>query len=575
MRASIFRRPGCWLFPTTRTTSLSDSQGSAGSPSVRSMMPRITIPLTATSNELGMTRYGIWSRCLMGSNQRCVCTRVISLGAHLTLIEKGIRRRFLDVACGGSSSARRTPRGTNSPIVPARAILRGALVFPEVDSVTTLGVPPSGTGAQQPEIPSPSKFAGETVDFVLFPEAYISSSDNARIRLLSRLASGLRAPLLVGAVERRPDSTGRKADWQVLLFFDADGSYRRLYAKHSTSDAVAFESPDWEASAMLPIFELGSVSAGATICHDHYLGLLPRFLAKQGALVWVNPSFDNVIDIKWSSVLRLRAVENRFFALCTLHDSTMKRTRTHPFAFSPDGKELMARQVGYAATRRLSKCKEPGTIYVVDLDMSALGKPLDWSRIPWPKKPKTPRPNPPGKPVRTKMSAKRPAVYTVAGWQNVEPGQPAETDQGLVYVGVIREAAILDAAECFQVLGEAEKNNAVPIIWNLWNELPTHSPRVALLMMGRAIECCAPILISDRAGIHEVVELANRIKIPVRRPIEPSGEAIVDLDYAWGLRNAFKIVSSNLPPASAVGRRERARIQETRIGEIPKPCMTT
>ena len=306
----------------------------------------------------------------------------------------------------------------------------------------------------------------------------------------------------------------------------------------------------------LPIFELGSVSAGATICHDHYLGLLPRFLAKQGALVWVNPSFDNVIDIKWSSVLRLRAVENRFFALCTLHDSTMKRTRTHPFAFSPDGKELMARQVGYAATRRLSECKEPGTIYVVDLDMSALGKPLDWSRIPWPKKPKTPRPNPPGKPVRTKMSAKRPAIYTVAGWQNVGRGQPAETDQGLVYVGVIREAAILDAAECFQVLGEAEKNNAVPIIWNLWNELPTHSPRMALLMMGRAIECCAPILISDRAGIHEVVELANRIKIPVRRPIEPSGEAIVDLNYAWGLRNAFKIVASNLPSASAVGHRK-------------------
>ena len=57
--------------------------------------------------------------------------------------------------------------------------------------------------------------------------------------------------------------------------------------------------------------------------------------------LWVNPSFDNVTDIKWSSVLRLRAVENRFFALCTLH-CDVNRRRTHPFAFSPDGTELSA-----------------------------------------------------------------------------------------------------------------------------------------------------------------------------------------------------------------------------------------
>ena len=80
---------------------------------------------------------------------------------------------------------------------------------------------------------------------------------------------------------------------------------------------------------MLPTFELGGVRAGATICHDHYLGLLPRFLARRGARLWVNPSFDNVTDIKWSSILRLRAVENGFFALCTLHcDAGRRREHT-------------------------------------------------------------------------------------------------------------------------------------------------------------------------------------------------------------------------------------------------------
>lgn len=108
----------------------------------------------------------------------------------------------------------------------------------------------------------------------------------------------LGAPLLVGAIDRSVDSSGRA--WQVLLRFDPDGSRSRVYAEHSTVEAVAFEQPDWESSAMLPTFESGGVTAGATICHDQYLGLLPRFLAKRGAHLWVNPSFDNVKEIKWS-----------------------------------------------------------------------------------------------------------------------------------------------------------------------------------------------------------------------------------------------------------------------------------
>ena len=60
------------------------------------------------------------------------------------------------------------------------------------------------------------------------------------------------------------------------------------------------------------------------------------------------------------------------------------------------------------------------------------------------------------------------------------------------------------------------------------------------------IECCAPVVISDGERIHELVELANRNKIPVRRAIESSGEAMVDLGNAWGLDNAFKMVTKHL-----------------------------
>ncbi len=194
---------------------------------------------------------------------------------------------------------------------------------------------------------------------MLFPEGYVSASDQERSKALTRLAAELRAPLLVGAIDRTVDPTRRA--WQVLLHFDPDGSRSRVYAKHSTADAVAFEQSDWEPSSALPTFELCDTMAGATICHDQYLGLFPRALARRGARLWVNPSFDNVTAIKWSSILRLRAVENRFCSLCTLHYN-VNRKKTHPFAFSPDGAELWARQAGSDDAQALSECSEAGSI---------------------------------------------------------------------------------------------------------------------------------------------------------------------------------------------------------------------
>ncbi len=436
---------------------------------------------------------------------------------------------------------------------PTPSIVRVALVFPEVKKGTSRGVPSSGAGAQKPRVPDLASFAGEAIDFVLFPEGYVCSSDSARIASLSKLASDLGAPLLVGAVDKHADSTGRVAKWQILLRFDPDGSRSRVYTKHSTAEAVAFEKPDWKPSDMLPTFELGSVRAGATICHDHYLGLLPRFLAKCGARVWVNPSFDNVIDIKWSSILRLRAVENRIFALCTLHDNKTKET--HPFAFSPEGNELFGRKAGCVDKRLLSKCTESGNVYIVDLDMSTVGKPLDWSRLPPAEKEKGGRKRRrkpvhvkrPLKPVRAKLISGQPAILGRSGWQILkEPGHHVETDRGPVYIGVVPKERILDAAECFRVLDHAKRMKCAPVIWNVWDKLPTDSARLATLMMGRAIECCAPILVSDRSGIHELIELANNYKNPARRTIETSGAAAVDIEYARGLKSAFKMVTGKL-----------------------------
>ena len=439
----------------------------------------------------------------------------------------------------------RTAAPIRSLSVGLKPILRAAMVFPEVGHRAKNGVPPVGGGAQRPTMPTIASFLGEAVDFVLFPEGYIRACDDKRKRSLQILASELNAPLLVGAIDKNLDTSDRA--WQVLLRFEPDGaSPSQVYVKHSTADAVAFERRDWESRAALPTFDLGGVRAGATICHDHYLGLLLRFLAKQGARLWLNPSYHNVNDIKWSSVLRLRAVENRFFALCTLHRDLSARTRSHPFAFSPDGEELSARRVGSDLVRPLSECDEAGSIYIVELDMNAVGEALDWSKLPPAFPPKPARNGTLSKSVRIALRGGKPAVFGCSGWQTDDGDLCIETEHGPVYLGVVPEERILDAAACFDVLDRAKRLRCAPIIWNHWERLPADSAKVAALMMGRAIECCAPVVVSDQDGVCELVELSNRNKIPVRRTIDTSEAPTVDIRYAWGLKNAFKMVEGKV-----------------------------
>ena len=457
-------------------------------------------------------------------------------------------QRFLGVAFQGNAPSSKVVEKNSVQVATANSALRAALVFPKVNAGTSDGIPPSGPGVQEPDIPTLASFAGETVDFVLFPEGYVSSDDKKRIRLLSKLSSDLNAPLFVGAVKKSLNSQNRMADWQIILRIDSDGSCSRIYTKHSTAGAIAFEKTDWEPATMLPTFELAdNVIAGATICHDQYLGLLPRFLASLGACVWINPSFDNVKDIKWSSILRLRAVENSFFSLCTLHDKEGKFA-THPFAFSPDGKELTGRKAGSKITQPLSRCKESESVYIVDLDMTAVGRPANWSQVPVEPQKDRKGDHEKWKLVRVKLINKKPAVLGRFGWQAVrESGCSIETDHGLVYVGLVTKERIMDSAECFQILYQAKQTNCIPVIWNIWDDIPTNLPSLATLMMGRTIECCAPILISDRIRIHELVELSNCNKIPARRTVQKSGETAVDIRFVWGLDSAFKIVDKHLP----------------------------
>ena len=502
-----------------------------------------------TLRDLVPTLEGLQPTVRLYARDRVWCSMDSGNGDHL--------KAFSDLIRGHNHVSIRT-KTTARTAARMESTMHVAMVFPEVGKGTSKGIPPGGPGAQQPVLPPAAQFSGEPVDIVLFPEGYISAADNKRIGTLRKLASKLGAALLVGAVDQTLATDGRTS--QILFHFDPDGSApSRIYVKHSTAQAVAFESPDWHPTQALPTMELRGERVGVTICHDHYLGLLPRHLARCGAQLWVNPSFDSVVDVKWSSVLRLRAVENRFFALCTLHRNMNKKNRTHPFGFSPHGSELSARRAGSRDEGPLSQCVEAGNIYIVDLDMGEAGAPLDWSSLPPATKPKQPRNGRPQKPVPVALRHGYPSVRGRFRWKSVPTSDRVDTQSGPVFVGVVPGERILDAAECFQVVDQASQLDCAPVIWNHWEQLPTESGRLASLLMGRTIECCAPVVISDRNGMHELVELSNRNKIPTRRTMEASGEWIVDVGNAWGLNSAFKIVSKYLPRDKRTTALERYR----------------
>ncbi|MDE0105375.1 MAG: hypothetical protein OXN89_23610 [Bryobacterales bacterium] len=122
-----------------------------------------------------------------------------------------------------------------------------------------------------------------------------------------------------------------------------------------------------------------------------------------------------------------------------------------------------------------------------------------------------------------------------------------ETVHRSVYAAVVPSERVPAAAACLQVLDRTGHKNAYPVIWNQWERLPADSARLATLMLGRAIECCAPILLSDGPGVLGLVDLANRVTIRTRRVIESFGEVTLDLGFAWGLDNAFKMVTKHVP----------------------------
>ena len=397
----------------------------------------------------------------------------------------------------------------------------------------------------QPLIPAAHQFAAESIDLVVFPEAYIRHEDSARLASLVSLAQQLKACLLVGASQ---EHDSRSADWQTLILIEPDGSWSTIYRKHATAGAVAFELPHWNPERQLPVFTISGIKVGCTICHDSYLGLLQRYLARQGAQIWINPSYDNVIHEKWESIHRLRAVENGVVSLCTLHDNRARinRRRIRPFGFGPDGGELQAHPPGRPSEiKPLSSCTEPG-IYIAEVPLSDRSARQNPRLLPDTRKTSFRRKSHAGL-VRISLTNGRPHVWAGHGWQALGQATPTQISGNTIALGLVHEKGLFDAGAFASLLAQIHQRYAKcrPLLWNLWDRLPARPEQLVDLLLGRALESFSCLVLSDKTTIYEVIEIAGGTKTMRRISVNYS-ECELDLEYSLGLGHAFRITVDSL-----------------------------
>ena len=158
---------------------------------------------------------------------------------------------------------------------------------------------------------------------------YVSASKNYNIGVIFGFQVDYRNRL----------TSGGRND-QYCAFTNPQGnSY--IYHKHSTSRFNAFFDSNWSIENNLRTVSLNGI--GISICHDSYISLISRLLAKKGADVWVNISYQNVRPHIWEQIHFTRAAENNIISICTLHRNSHPKKgegkpQKEPYAFSVDGK---------------------------------------------------------------------------------------------------------------------------------------------------------------------------------------------------------------------------------------------
>jgi hypothetical protein len=184
------------------------------------------------------------------------------------------------------------------------------------------------------------------VDLVVLPEAYEPQAGRQLQNIVNEWAAYFNAPTIVGV--------GTDDGFQVALYRnpkpERGDSATHLYVKHSTSERVAFEWPNYRRvrDAMFTPIILSARRIAVQICHDMFFGLVGQRMNREGAEVFLDISGGGVNFRKWSNVIQGRSLELEAAFLCTMAKRSGEGGAARALAFH-NGTELEAvvRKVGH------------------------------------------------------------------------------------------------------------------------------------------------------------------------------------------------------------------------------------
>lgn len=220
------------------------------------------------------------------------------------------------------------------------------------------------------------------LNMIVFPEGFEticanngiapeSISEDSNVRLILNKYASTAKKYKVGVIVgfqvgyKNTLTSGGGNDQYCLCIYPQGESF--IYHKHSTSKFNAFFDSNWSLENNIRTINMKDMNIGISVCHDSYISLISRLMAKKGADVWVNISYQNVRPNIWEPVHQARAVENNVISLCTLHrNSYASNPQTEPYAFSPNGKILLRDLETNKSIDELAENSRTGKIYFVD-----------------------------------------------------------------------------------------------------------------------------------------------------------------------------------------------------------------
>lgn len=148
--------------------------------------------------------------------------------------------------------------------------------------------------------------------------------------------------------------------------------------------------------------------------------------------------------------------------------------------------------------------------------------------------------------IRVSIENGTPKAWDGHRWAPLVASKVATIKGNRIMLGLIKGQELFDLHPFFKLLLRADQESCHPLFWNVWDNLPCKPDQLVSILLGRSLEFCAPVILSDPNRIYEATEISTKEKNLRRIAVRRSTETTVDLTRAWGLKSSFKMVMQNL-----------------------------